>query len=166
MRLLRSHGEHPRYTHRMSGGTSRLHTLQAAILRVKLTRLEEENAQRRRLGAILLRELADCPGVRPPAPPLADGDHVFHLLCVEADDRAALRAHLAARGIATAVHYPIPIHLQEAYSHLGLSRGSLPVVERLADRICSLPLFPAMTDTELASVIDAVHQFGVRQPDS
>jgi dTDP-4-amino-4,6-dideoxygalactose transaminase len=97
---------------------------------------------------------------------LVDGDHVFHLLCVEADDRDAFRAHLAERGVATAVHYPIPIHRQEAYAHLGMSQGSLPVVERLADRICSLPLFPAMTETELASVIDAVHQFGVRQLDS
>jgi dTDP-3-amino-3,4,6-trideoxy-alpha-D-glucose transaminase len=162
VRLLRSHGERPRYTHRLPGGTSRLHTIQAAVLRVKLPRLEGQNARRRRLGAVLRRELADCPGIRTPAPPPANGDHVFHLFCVVADDRDALRSHLAERGIATAVHYPIPIHLQEAYAHLGLQSGDLPVVERLAEQICSLPLFPTMTDHELDSVIDAVLEFAAR----
>ena len=160
VRLLRSHGERPRYTHAMPGRTSRLHTIQAAVLRVKISRLEEQNARRRRLGDILLKELRDCPGIQTPASPPTDGDHVFHLYCVRAEDRDGLRAHLAERGIATAIHYPIPIHLQEAYAHLGWQRGDLPVAEQLADQICSLPLFPAMTDDELDSVIDAVREFG------
>ena len=146
VQLLRSHGEGPRYTHRIPGGTSRLHTIQAAILRAKLPALEERNASRRRLGSILMRELADCPGIQTPSPPSADGDHVFHLFCVLAEDRDSLRAHLGERGIATAVHYPVPIHQQEAYAHLGLERGSLPATEGLAERICSLPLFPTITD--------------------
>jgi dTDP-3-amino-3,4,6-trideoxy-alpha-D-glucose transaminase len=160
VRLLRSHGERPRYTHRMCGGTSRLHAIQAAILRVKLARLEAWTVDRRRLGRELSEALGDCPGITVPARPAEDGDHVFHLFCVELDDREALRAHLTARGIASAVHYPIPIHLQDAYANLGMTRGSLPVAERLAERVCSLPFFPTMTSDEVRRVAAAVHEYG------
>ncbi|HEY1358490.1 MAG TPA: DegT/DnrJ/EryC1/StrS family aminotransferase [Thermoleophilaceae bacterium] len=156
IRLLRSHGERPRYHHRLPGGTWRLHAIQAAILRVKLARLDGWNADRRRLGAALCSALADCPALEPPAPAARQGDHVFHVFAVTAVDRERLRAELATEGIATAVHYPVPIHLQDAYAHLGMGRGSLPVAERLAERICTLPLFPGMTDAELDRVVQAV----------
>ena len=156
IRLLRSHGERPRYHHRLPGGTSRLHALQAAVLRVKLARLDDWNAERRRLGAALRDALDGCPWATPPAPPARDGDHVFHVFAVTAADRPRLRAELDDHGIATAVHYPIPIHLQQAYADLGMGRGSLPVAERLAERVCSLPLFPGMTPRELDRVAQAV----------
>jgi dTDP-3-amino-3,4,6-trideoxy-alpha-D-glucose transaminase len=159
VRLLRSHGERPRHRHRMCGGTSRLHAVQAAVLRVKLDRLEDANAQRRRLGSILTAALSGCAGLKAPAPPATDGDHVFHLFPVVAPHRERLQAHLADRGIATAVHYPTPIHLQEAYAYLGMTQGSLPVAERLAGQICSLPLFPGMTDPELERVASGVQEF-------
>ncbi len=156
IRLMRSHGERPRYTHRMPGGTWRLHAVQAAVLRVKLRRLEGWNAERRRLGAALRDELVGCPGIKPPAPASDDGDHVFHLFAIETANRERLRAELAARGIATAVHYPVPIHLQDAYAHLGIAAGDLPVAERLAARVCSLPLFPGMTDAQLDHVVQTI----------
>jgi dTDP-4-amino-4,6-dideoxygalactose transaminase len=156
IRLLRSHGEHPRHHHRLPGGTWRLHAIQAAILRVKLARLDGWNAERRRLGAALTSALGDCPGLEPPLPPAREGDHVFHVFAVTAVDRGRLRAELGDQGIATAVHYPVPIHLQDAYAHLGMGRGSLPVAERLAEKTCSLPLFPGMTDAELDRVTKAV----------
>ena len=107
VRLLRSHGERPRYRHRIVGTTARLDALQAAILRVKLRHLDSWNAHRRRAAAELRRALqGTC--VKTPAGPVDGGDHVYHLFVVRTDDRDPLRAHLTASGIASAVHYPVP----------------------------------------------------------
>jgi dTDP-3-amino-3,4,6-trideoxy-alpha-D-glucose transaminase len=158
VRLLRSHGESPRYHHRLVGTTARLDALQAALLRVKLRRLDGWNDVRRRLGAALREGLAGS-SVELPGPASADGDHVYHLFVVRSRAREALREHLAARGISSAVHYPFPIHRTRAYADLGMEPGSLPVAERLAEEICSLPLFPAMSTDDLTRVIDAVQDF-------
>jgi dTDP-4-amino-4,6-dideoxygalactose transaminase len=156
--LLRSHGEQPRYHHKMVGTTARLDALQAAILRVKLQRLEGWNDDRRRLGA-MLREGLQGTSVELPAPASGEGDHVYHLFIVRTKQREALRAFLDERGVSTAVHYPIPIHRTEAYADLGFGEGSLPVAERLAEEICTLPLFPTMSDAEVAQIIDAIRDF-------
>jgi dTDP-3-amino-3,4,6-trideoxy-alpha-D-glucose transaminase len=158
VRLLRSHGEGPRYHHSMVGTTARLDALQAAILRVKLRRLGGWNDDRRRIGATLRDGLA-ATAVELPAPASSEGDHVYHLFVVRTPRREALRAALADDGIATAVHYPIPIHRTGAYADLGLGPGSLPVAERLADEICTLPLFPTMSDDELERIVAAVERF-------
>jgi len=167
--LLRSHGERPRYRHRRVGTTARLDALQAALLRRKLPRLDGWNAQRRWLGAALRELLAPVADVVEPPPlagaielpatPGAQADHVHHLFVVRTASRDALREHLAQQGVASAVHYPTPIHLTEAYAHLGQARGSLPVCERLSSRICSLPLFPGMSEGELERVAAAVISF-------
>jgi dTDP-3-amino-3,4,6-trideoxy-alpha-D-glucose transaminase len=151
VRLLRSHGERPRYRHRMVGTTARLDGLQAAILRVKLRHLDRWNAQRRRAAAELRRALSGLALELPPAPVPA-GDHVYHLFVVLSDERDLLRAQLTARGVASAVHYPVPVHLTEAYAHLGLHKGSLPVAERLAERVCSLPIFPGIEDGQIRAI--------------
>jgi dTDP-4-amino-4,6-dideoxygalactose transaminase len=158
VRLLRSHGERPRYHHRVPGTTARLDALQAAILRVKLRRLDGWNDGRRRVGAALTEALAGAP-VRTPAPVAEGSDHVFHQYVVTTGDREALREHLLARGIATAIHYPVPIHRTGAYADLGLEPGSRPVAEALAERSCSLPMHPAMSDDEIARVASAVQDF-------
>ncbi len=158
VRLLRSHGERPRYHHRVVGYTARLDALQAAVLRRKLERLEDWNEDRRRLGRELREGLADV-GLVLPHEPSADGDHVHHLFVVESEHRDALREHLSQRGVASAVHYPTPIHRTDAYAHLGLGAGSLPTCERLAARMCSLPLFPTMSAAELEHVIESVREF-------
>jgi dTDP-3-amino-3,4,6-trideoxy-alpha-D-glucose transaminase len=158
VRLLRSHGEQPRYHHRIVGTTARLDALQAALLRPKLRRLEAWNADRRRIGAALRDGLADS-GVELPDPAGTHGDHVYHLFVVRAKRRDALRAHLLQRGVATAVHYPYPIHRTDAYAHLGMGPGTLPVTERLAEEICTLPLFTTMSPEDVARVIDAIHDF-------
>jgi dTDP-3-amino-3,4,6-trideoxy-alpha-D-glucose transaminase len=165
IRLLRAHGERPRYNHRLVGTTARLDALQAAVLRRKLTRLEGWNESRRRLGSELRGRLEASHAldgenaIELVELPFAEADHVYHLFVVRSDRRDALRAHLQECGVASAVHYPTPIHLTEAYSQLGLGRGSLPVSERLAEQICSLPLFPGMSDAELEQIIDAVDGF-------
>jgi dTDP-3-amino-3,4,6-trideoxy-alpha-D-glucose transaminase len=159
LRLLRSHGERPRYHHRVVGSTARLDALQAAVLRRKLTRLDRWNDERRRLGAVLRARLEGTPEVEVVGGPFAGGDHVYHLFVVRCERRDALREHLAERGISTGVHYPVPIHRTAAYAHLGLGPGSLPVSEGRAERICSLPIFPGMTDGEVERVLAAIESF-------
>jgi dTDP-3-amino-3,4,6-trideoxy-alpha-D-glucose transaminase len=156
IRLLRSHGESPRYHHRIVGTTARLDGLQAALLRVKLRHLDARNDDRRRIGAALRAGLAST-SVELPAPAFAGGDHVYHLFIVRSARRDALRAHLDALGVSTAVHYPSPIHRSEAYA--AVANGGLPVAERLAREICTLPLFPTMSEEEVARVITAVESF-------
>ncbi len=159
LRLLRSHGEGTRHHHEVAAGTHRLHGLQAAILDVKLAHLDRWNQQRREAGAMLQAALVDGP-VAVPAPTSADGDHVFHLFVVRSAERDALREHLSALEVSSAIHYPTPIHLQPAYAHLG--QGALPISERLASESCSLPIFPSITDAELQSIVDAVLSFSPR----
>jgi dTDP-3-amino-3,4,6-trideoxy-alpha-D-glucose transaminase len=173
IRLLRAHGERPRYNHRIVGGTARLDALQAAVLRRKLTRLDDWNEERRRLGAELRERLSPLAGeastettIELTELPFAEADHVYHLFVVRCERRDELRAHLQECGVASAIHYPTPIHLTEAYSQLGLEPGSLPVSERLAEQICSLPLFPGMGADELEQIVDAVDGFTKATPTS
>ena len=159
VRLLRSHGEQPRYHHRMVGTTARLDALQAALLRVKLRRLEGWNDDRRRARGDAARRAGRLERGASRRPRTSRRDHVYHLFIVRTQRREALRAFLDERGVSTAVHYPFPIHRTEAYAELGLGEGSLPVAERLAEQICTLPLFPSMSDGEVAQVIEAVRDF-------
>jgi dTDP-3-amino-3,4,6-trideoxy-alpha-D-glucose transaminase len=160
VRLLRSHGEKPRYHHRMVGTTARLDALQAALLRVKLARLDDRNADRRRLGAALRAGLEGT-SVELPAPAFEDADHVYHLFIVRSRQRDALRAHLESRGVSSAIHYPFPIHRTEAYG--SQPAGSLPIAERLSEEILTLPLFPTMSDDDVARVVDAVASFDAQE---
>ena len=155
VRLLRNYGQTDRYHHQVEGLNSRLDELQAAALRVKLRHLDTWTAARRERAArygTALRHVAT-----PTEAPWAR--HVYHLYAVGVPRRAEVQEALAAAGIGTLVHYPIPAHLQPAYAHLGVPRGSLPVTERLADEVLSLPLYPelplAQVD-EVAATVDRV----------
>jgi dTDP-3-amino-3,4,6-trideoxy-alpha-D-glucose transaminase len=159
VRLLRSHGERPRYHHRLPGTTARLDGIQAAVLRVKLRRLDAANAGRRRIAEQLTSAL-DGAAVRTPAPVAAGHDHVYHQYVVTTRARDALRNHLASYGIATAVHYPVAIHRTEAYASAGLPAGSLPVAEALAEQACSLPMHPSLSEDEIDRIAVAIHEFG------
>jgi dTDP-3-amino-3,4,6-trideoxy-alpha-D-glucose transaminase len=165
LRMLRSHGEgEQRNRHRIVGTTGRLDALQAAVLRVKLTHLDRWNDERRHAAAALTEALAGCREIETPAPLGAGHDHVFHLYVVTTPQRDELRAELGEHGIASAIHYPTPIHLTEAYADLEMGHGSLPVAERLAGRIVSLPMFPGMTELEIQRVARAVHELaGTRE---
>ncbi len=155
---MRSHGEGTRHHHEMPAGTHRLHSLQAAILGVKLKRLDEWNEKRRQAAARLHESLAGS-DLTLPQPAAANGDHVYHLFVVRSPDRDALRAHLGRHDVASAIHYPTPIHLQPAYADASAKQGDLPVSERLAAESCSLPIFPSITDAELDSIAAAVRSF-------
>ncbi len=158
VRLMRSHGERTRYEHEVIGTTGRLDALQAAILRVKLRHLDTWNSGRRHVAAKLSEALAGS-SVAPPVALRPGEDHVFHQFVVEASDRDGLRRHLASSGVATAIHYPKPIHRTPAYAWCDQPAGSLPVSERLALQICSLPVHHSMTDQEIARIGAAARAF-------
>ncbi len=157
LRLLRQYGWRERYISDVPGLNSRLDELQAAILRVRLRHLDEENETRRRLAATYSDNLSGLP-LQLPA--VRSGDrHVYHLYAIRTARREELRAHLRERGIGTAVHYPVPVHLQPAYARLGYGPGSLPVTEDAARSLLSLPLYPDLPADAPATVAEAIAQF-------
>lgn len=152
LRMLRSHGEQAqmRGVGVLAGVNSRLDEVQAEVLSRRLARLDDGNARRREVAAYYLENLR---GVTLPIE--AEGTrHCWHLFVVLAGDREGLRAKLRAHGVETLVHYPVPIHRQPAWTHLG---GSFPVAERLCDQVVSLPLYPELTDAEVEQVVGAVN---------
>ncbi len=156
VRLHRDHGRISQYEHAIVGQTARLDNLQAAVLRVQADRLEEWNARRRQVAA-WYRELLPA-DIRRPAED-TDCESVYHLFVVRVPQRDAFRAHLESRGIATAVHYPIPIHLQPALRHLGHHEGDFPVAERLAREVVSLPMHPFLQRTQVEYIAEAADGF-------
>lgn len=155
--MLRNCGQVTRYHHRVRGINSRLDELQAAILRIKLRHLEAWNARRRRLAARYQEGLRGLPLTLPLE---RDGhQHVYHLYTVQSDRRDALQRSLADHGVETFVHYPVPVHRQEAYVGLGYLPGSLPVSECLAASVLSLPMYPQLGDDEVDRVIEVVRRF-------
>lgn len=143
VRMLRNYGQSKKYHHELAGWNSRLDTVQAAILRIKLRSLARWNEQRRAWAAAYRERLAGLPLVLPVEMP--GNLHVYHLFVVQVDERERLMDFLSARGVGCGIHYPVPIHLQAAYRELGYRAGSMPVTERLAPRLVSLPMFPEMT---------------------
>ena len=157
LRLLRQYGWRERYVSDVAGTNSRLDELQAAILRVRLGHLEAENAARRRLAARYDAALAGLPIALPPARP--DDCAVYHLYVIRTAARDALAEHLRARGIGTGVHYPVPVHRQPAYAHLGYGPGSLPATEAAAAGVLSLPMYPDLPEVAVAVVAAAMQEF-------
>ena len=158
VRSLRHHGSAAgdANRHERAGGTARLDNLQAALLRLKLRRLDEQNEQRRAAAARYREALAGLPLALPPEDP-PDGTSVHHLFVVEVAERDRVRAALAEEGIAAGVHYPTPVHLQPAWSHLA-PPGALPVSERLASEVLSLPIFPGIGEAEIDRVCGALRR--------
>lgn len=149
--MLRDHGQRKKYHHAVVGWNARMDGIQGAILSIKLKHLEAANAARRRNAELYRKLLAGEPGLRLPVE-AKDRKHVYHLFAVRAQRRDAIIQHLATLGIHCGIHYPIPVHLQEAYAGLGLGRGSFPVAERCADEFISLPMFPELTVDQIEAV--------------
>jgi dTDP-4-amino-4,6-dideoxygalactose transaminase len=157
VRRLRNYGQRDKHRHEIKGFNRRLDTLQAAVLRVKLRHLDRWN-QRRREHAARYAELLGRAEVQLPAT-AGSIDHVWHVYAVQHRDRDRLARDLRASGIATGVHYPTPIHLQDAYRELGRGPGSLPHAERAASRTLSLPMFAELSAPEIEQVAAAVRRF-------
>jgi dTDP-4-amino-4,6-dideoxygalactose transaminase len=157
VRRLRNGGQSDRYRHELPGMNSRLDEMQAAILRVKLRKLHEWTERRRELAALYARELEGTPLRLPVEQPYARA--VYHLYVVRHPQRDALAAHLKARGIATLIHYPIPLHLQPMFAPLRGRAGDYPVAEAAAGEILSLPLYPEMSDEQVREVAAAIREY-------
>jgi dTDP-4-amino-4,6-dideoxygalactose transaminase len=151
LRALRNYGSEVKYHHPEMGFNSRLDDLQAAILSAKLPRLAGWNQARRTAAARYDQMLADVPALRLPRT-VPGNEHIFHLYVVRVPDREAVMAKMHADGIAAGVHYPVPVHLQGAFRHLGHAPGDFPVTEEAAAHMLSLPLFPHITPAQQEQV--------------
>lgn len=156
--MLRNYGSEKKYHHELIGFNQRMDELQAAFLRVKLPYLQEWTQQRQTIAAHYNESLKDVGDLVLPA--VAHGaTHVYHLYVIRSAQRDALQTYLQQQGIATLIHYPIPVHLQEAYRNLGYKRGDFPLAELIADTCLSLPIWPGMTEAEVSKVADAIKVF-------
>jgi dTDP-4-amino-4,6-dideoxygalactose transaminase len=154
--MLRNYGQKVKYEHLMQGFNNRLDSIQAAVLNVKLKFIEQWNNARRE-HAKLYNELLS--GVVE-TPYEADyAKHIYHIYHVRSKERDELQKHLTEKGIGNVIHYPTPIHLQKAYSSLGLGKGSFPVAEKSANELLSLPMFPELKDEEIEYVGKCIKEF-------
>lgn len=156
VRLLANHGSRTKYVHEIAGWNSRLDTIQAAVLSVKLRRLDDWNAQRNEHAKRYQELLADLPVT---VPRIINQSHVWHLFVIEVDDRDALQAHLTFKGVATGIHYPTAIHTTKAYEALPYAPGDFPVSEASVDKILSLPMFPELTVEQVDYVVASIREF-------
>jgi len=165
-RILRAHGMRRRYFHEEVGWNSRLDTIQAAVLEVKLRRVPAGNQRRRELAALYDRlfTAANLTGattaegvVLPYTDPRAE--HVFHQYVIRAPRRDDLRAYLSEHKIGSEIFYPLPLHLQESLKSLGYKQGDFPVSERAATEVLALPIFPELRDDEVETVVEAIRRF-------
>ncbi|MDM7950753.1 DegT/DnrJ/EryC1/StrS aminotransferase family protein [Hydrogenophaga sp.] len=157
LRLLRNYGSSVKYVNEVRGYNSRLDPIQAAVLSVKLHKLNEWNSRRHKIAQRYQQSLAGC-GLRLPLTP-----HwavpAWHLYVVRSPQRESLQAHLTANGIGTLIHYPIPPHLQQAYLNLGYKPGDFPIAETMANQVLSLPMGPHLTTAQQDKVIAAILSF-------
>jgi dTDP-4-amino-4,6-dideoxygalactose transaminase len=159
IRMLRDHGQAKKYYHDVEGYNGRLDSIQAGILQVKLKHLPAWTEQRRQAACRyqeLLSPANDAVGL-PYEPSWSKA--VYHLYVVRVQERDQLQKSLAADNIGTGIHYPIPLHLQKAYTSLGYSKGSFPVAERIASEIVSLPMFPGLEPEQQSRVVECVLNF-------
>jgi dTDP-4-amino-4,6-dideoxygalactose transaminase len=163
IRMLRDHGQAKKYHHDLEGYNGRLDAVQAGILRAKLKYLGNWNEKRRELARQYNEGLATAGGsVITPFEP-ACSRAVYHLYVIRVDDRQGCQAELSRQGIGTGIHYPVPLHEQKAYAHLGYQHGDFPVTEKLAAGIISLPMFPGLMPHQQQRVVETVLRFVSQQ---
>ena len=158
IKMIRDHGQARKYYHEFEGYNGRLDAIQAGILRIKLRRLEQWNNARRENAKYYDELLSQIPGVKTPH----EADYarsVYHLYVILVDERDRLQAFLSEKGIGTGLHYPVPLHLQKAYKHLGYGEGAFPVAEGAARRLLSLPMFPELSREQVEYVAESIREF-------
>jgi dTDP-4-amino-4,6-dideoxygalactose transaminase len=168
LKILRVHGSKPKYHHKIIGGNFRIDALQAAVLLIKLPRLEEWSLQRRRNAEFYNRKLRMSGlverglAVRPDPVYAETGDrnyHIYNQYTIKVKDRDKLRAFLTEKHIGTEVYYPVPLHLQECFKGLGYKKGDFPVSEDAADNVLSIPIYPELTDAQKDYVVTSIQEF-------
>lgn len=155
--MLRNYGSKVKYYNEIEGVNSRLDEIQAALLRVKLSHLDELTEERKKIANCYIHRIIN-EGVELPKT-VAGADHAYHLFVIRTDRRDALQEHLNNCGIQTQIHYPVPPHLAQCYHHLGYKKGDFPITEQYAAESLSLPLYNGMTDEEIDYVINAINKF-------
>ena len=158
VRLLRNYGSRIKYHNEMKGFNSRLDELQAALLRVKLKKMDEWNSERRQLAQEYGNSLRDAAGVVLPFVP-EWAEVVWHLYVIRVKDREGIQRNFDANGIGTMIHYPIPLHLQTAYKNLGYRKGDFPCAEKISREIISLPIYPFINKTQIRFVAKTIKSF-------
>jgi len=154
IRRLRNYGEKEKYVHEFIGYNRRLDTLQAAVLKTKLPFLDQWNEMRRKHAGYYSQLLKDT-AINPPEVSQF-AEPVWHLYVIQVNNRDYIKQKLAEQNIYCGIHYPIPIHLQEAYRNLGYKRGDFPITEALADRILSLPMYAELTNIQIETVVNSL----------
>jgi dTDP-4-amino-4,6-dideoxygalactose transaminase len=157
VRMIANHGSRERYYHSEIGVNSRLDTMQAAILLVKLKYLDTWNDKRRTAAARYSELLRDLPVTTPVE--LRGNYHIYHQYTIRCENRDGLSDHLKEKNIPHAIYYPVPLHLQEAYAYLGYRKGALPVTENLTEEVLSLPMHPELSEQQQVYITDAVREF-------
>jgi len=155
--LLRQHGELTRYYHDIIGDNCRMEAIQGAVLGVKIKYLDEWTEKRRKNAEHYNKLLKDSDLILPYEAEYAK--HVYHVYAIRAKNRDRLREFLNKNGISTGIHYPIPVHLQKAYSFMGIKKGAFPISEKLADEILSLPMYPELSGEQMKYISDNIHNF-------
>ena len=158
MRMIRDHGQTLKYFHDLEGYNGRLDAIQAAVLRIKLKRLQDWNQSRRKNAALYTELLQDVPGITLPVE-AGFAESVFHLYVILVDNRDGLQKFLLEKGVATGLHYPLPLHLQKAYTHLGYVKGDFPVAEHTAERLLSLPMYPELAAEQIDYVCSSIREY-------
>ncbi|MDB5081091.1 MAG: putative aminotransferase [Chloroflexi bacterium] len=162
VRVLRNYGSRIKYVNETVGYNTRLDELQAAILRVKLTKLEEWNDRRRKIAALYLENLQGLGLVLPQVP--EGHEPAWHLFVIRHPQRDDLQKYLGQAGVGTLIHYPMPPHMQEAYAGLNIKASSLPISEEIHREVLSLPMFPHLTEEQVHQVIAAIRRYSQEQP--
>jgi len=158
VRALGNYGSDYKYHHIYQGTNSRLDEMQAAFLRVKLPHLDKWNADRKRIAEKYLKGITN-PLIKLPLASTDEYEHIYHVFVIRCDKRDELEKYLNENGIGTVKHYPIPMHLQEAYKELGLKQGALPIAEEISNTVLSIPMYYGMTDEEVEYVTEVLNKF-------
>jgi dTDP-4-amino-4,6-dideoxygalactose transaminase len=159
LRILRVHGSNPKYYHSEVGYNSRLDAIQAAILTVKLNYLNEWTEKRRNIAYLYGQEFS-CQNLNDNVIcPELTNNHVFHQYCIQVEKRDELAAYLKDKGIATAIYYPLPLHLQECFQELGYKKGDLPISERISKHILALPIDPELNPNQINYIVSCIRTF-------
>jgi dTDP-4-amino-4,6-dideoxygalactose transaminase len=158
IRVLRDHGQPKKYHHDFIGWNGRMDSIQGAVLCVKLKYLEKWNEARRAHAKKYDRGLAGINNIRLPIEK-DHARHIYHLYTIRGPHRDALMTYLGEEGVATGIHYPVPVHMTKAYQYLDLKKGSFPVAESAATELISLPMFPELTDDQISFTCDCINDF-------
>lgn len=157
-KYIRDHGAEQKYTHKIFGHNYRMDGIQGAVLNVKLSHLQSWTESRRKVATLYRRFLSEVTDVKVPKE-IPGNKHVYHLFVIQTPKRDELQKYLSEKNISTGLHYPLPLHLQPCFKHLGYNKGDFPVSEKLAENCLSLPIYPEITESQIQYICTAISEF-------